>query len=100
MDAAGQFNPPTRSENLRSNNQNGNERNYAKTVNPMNKVHQEVVVDHGKDEHCDQPADQPQYLHLVEANELGVHRRTVDLQNADHGENQNESKEGPVEIAK
>jgi hypothetical protein len=91
-------NPALAAEDLGAEESNGNEREDADSVGPVDSVDETVVVDQGDEEHQDDADGEEADLLVVEAVELGVEGGGLDLEDRDEREQEDEAEKNPVEV--
>ena len=91
--------PAFATENLGAEEGDGDEREDADAVGPVDGVDEAVVVDQRDEEHQDDADREEADLLVVEAVELGVERGGLDLEDRDEREQKDEAEKNPVEVA-
>src|SRR4029077_8143428 len=77
----------------------GDEREDADAVGPVDGVDEAVVVDQRDEEHQDDADGEEADLLVVEAVELGVEGGGLDLEDGDERKQEDEAEKDPVEVA-
>jgi hypothetical protein len=91
--------PALAAEDLGAEERDGDERENADAVGPVNDVDEAVVVDERDEEHQDKADCEEANLLVIKAVELGVQRSGLDLEDRDEGEQEDKAEEDPVEVA-
>ncbi len=77
----------------------GDEREDADAVGPMDGVDETVIVDQRDEEHQDDADREEADLLVVKAVELGVEGGGLDFEDRDERKQKDEAEKGPVEVA-
>ena len=91
--------PALAAEDLGAEERDGDEREDADAVGPVDDVDEAVVVDQRDEEHQDDADGEEADLLVVEAVELGVEGGGLDLEDGDEREQKDEAEKDPVEVA-
>src|SRR5580698_501684 len=78
----------------------GDQRHQKYAIDPRRPIQQPVIVDLGKDEHAHHAGANEHDLLGFKARKPGVNGCRVDFQHGDYAQDQHQSKQGPVEVAK
>ena len=101
VNASAEVDPAPGAEHLLADvrDEDRNQRDDADAIGPGRDVEQAVVVDGRDDEHQHQADGDELDLLYLEAVKLGCGGRGADFDDADHGHNQYEAEQGPIEVA-
>ncbi len=91
--------PAPAAEDFGAEERDGDERENADAVGPVNDVDEAVVVDQRDEEHQDDADGEEADLLVIEAVELGVEGGGLDLEDRDEREQEDEAEKNPVEVA-
>ncbi len=91
--------PALSAEDLGAEESDGDERKDTDAVGPVDGVDKAVIVNQRDEKHQNDADCQEADLFLIEAVELGVEGRGLDLEDRDQREQKDEAEKNPVEVA-